>query len=196
MRNPTSRKLMPQPVEVSISAPEAFADRRSVPAILCGRQTDRPSRRRRPVSGSHSHRRSGSSENLDAGTCHGLTEDEINRTSILADGSVARRMALSASKEVKVSMHASARSNLPIRSGRVQNTRSEAWNLPGSRTGRVPGTCAIACRYRVGLPDLVDAFQAQGRESPDLVETMINGNGRRDPADLPLDLAIQANSTP
>lgn len=138
-----------------------------------------------------------------------LSDEEINRSAALVDGSVARRTALRAANGAKASLHASVSCKLTIRSDRVQNTRSEALNLLRNRKGRAPhivavtaeptpsriaaialGTGDIDCVYHFALPELVSVLKDQGRESLDLVETMIDGKRLRDIADLPLDLVI------
>lgn len=138
-----------------------------------------------------------------------LEDAEINRNAGLVDRSVAERTALRASNGAKASLHASVSCKLTIRSDRVQNTRSEALNLLRNRKGRAPhivavtaeptpsriaaialGTGDIDCVYHFALPELVEVLQEQGRDSLDLVETMVNGKRLRDIADLPFDLAI------
>jgi NgoMIV restriction enzyme len=95
------------------------------------------------------------------------------------------------------------------RSDRVQNTRSEALNLIRNRKGRLPhivavtgeplpsriaaialGTGDIDCVYHFALDERVSVLREQGRETPDLVATMGEGQRLRDIADLPLDLVI------
>lgn len=138
-----------------------------------------------------------------------LSDEEINRQAPLVDGTVARRTAIRATNGAKATLHASVSCKLTIRSDRVQNTRSEALNLLRNRKGRAPhivavtaeptpsriaaialGTGDIDCVYHFALPELVEVLQEQGRDSLDLVETMINGKRLRDIADLPLDLSI------
>lgn len=138
-----------------------------------------------------------------------LEDAEINKGSLLVDRSVARRTALRASNGAKATLHASVSCKLTIRSDRVQNTRSEALNLLRNRKGRAPhivavtaeptpsriaaialGTGDIDCVYHFALPELVEVLTEQGRESLELVETMIDGKRLRHIADLPLDLVI------
>ena len=138
-----------------------------------------------------------------------LDDQEINRNSILVDRSVAMKTTLRASNGAKASLHASVSCKLTIRSDRVQNTRSEALNLLRNRKGRAPhivavtaeptpsriaaialGTGDIDCVYHFALPELVEVLKEQGRESLELVETMIAGKRLRDISDLPLDLVI------
>lgn len=133
----------------------------------------------------------------------------INRHLPLVDDSVARRTALRVANGAKATLHASISCKLTIRSDRVQNTRSEALNLVRNRKGRLPhiaavtaeptpsriaaialGTGDIDCVYHFALPELVEVLKEQGRETLELVETMIEGQRLRDIADLPLDLVI------
>ncbi|QLQ20181.1 MAG: restriction endonuclease [Exiguobacterium profundum] len=137
------------------------------------------------------------------------TDANINRNMHLVDDMVARRTSLRVANGAKATLHASISCKLTIRSDRVQNTRSEALNLMRNRKGRLPhiaavtaepmpsriaaialGTGDIDCVYHFALPELVAVLTAQGRESLDLVETMIEGQRLRDIADLPLDLVI------
>lgn len=136
-------------------------------------------------------------------------DSAINRHELLVDGTVASRTALRQANGARASLHASISCKLTIRSDRVQNTRSEALNLIRNRKGRLPhivavtaeplpsriaaialGTGDIDCVYHVALTELVDVLRGQGRDSLDLVETMIDGQRLRDIADLPLDLII------
>lgn len=138
-----------------------------------------------------------------------LDDAVINRNALLVDDSVAGKTALRALNGAKASLHASVSCKLTIRSDRVQNTRSEALNLLRNRKGRAPhivavtaepspsriaaialGTGDIDCVYHFALSELVEVLKEQGRESLELVETMIDGKRLRDIADLPLDLAI------
>jgi hypothetical protein len=138
-----------------------------------------------------------------------LQDHQINRNGTLIDAGIARRTSLRASNGAKASLHASVSCKLTIRSDRVQNTRSEALNLLRNRKGRAPhivavtaepapsriaaialGTGDIDCVYHFALPELVQVLNEQGRDSLDLVETMVNGKRLRDIADLPFDLAI------
>lgn len=138
-----------------------------------------------------------------------LDDAEINKNALLVDKLVARKTALRASNGAKATLHASVSCKLTIRSDRVQNTRSEALNLLRNRKGRAPhivavtaeptpsriaaialGTGDIDCVYHFALSELVEVLKEQGRESLELVETMIDGKRLRDIADLPLDLAI------
>ena len=133
----------------------------------------------------------------------------INRFQPLVDGNVANRTALRAANGARATLHASISCKLTIRSDRVQNTRSEALNLVRNRKGRLPhivavtaeplpsriaaialGTGDIDCVYHFALTELVAVLKEQGRESLDLVETMIDGQRLRDIADLPLDLVV------
>lgn len=133
----------------------------------------------------------------------------INQDERLVDDLVAKRTALRAANGVKATLHASISCKLTIRSDRVQNTRSEALNLIRNRKGRLPhivaitgeplpsriaaialGTGDIDCIYHIALPELVEVLKEQGRETLELVETMIEGQRLRDIADLPLDLVI------
>lgn len=137
------------------------------------------------------------------------TDSNINRNLKLVDDTVARRTALRIANGAKATLHASVSCKLTIRSDRVQNARSEALNLMRNRKGRLPhivavtaeplpsriaaialGTGDIDCVYHFALPELVAVLQAQGRETLELVETMIEGHRLRDIADLPLDLVI------
>jgi hypothetical protein len=137
------------------------------------------------------------------------TDASINRNSFLVDDTVARRTALRSANGARATLHASISCKLTIRSDRVQNTRSEALNLVRNRKGRLPhivavtaepapsriaaialGTGDIDCVYHFALPELVQVLRAQGRETLELVETMIDGQRLRDIADLPLDLVI------
>lgn len=136
-------------------------------------------------------------------------DDAINMHGILVDRSVATRTSLRQSNGAKPTLHASISCKLTIRSDRVQNTRSEALNLVRNRKGRLPhifavtaeptpsriaaialGTGDIDCVYHFALPELVEVLRYQGRETLELVETMIEGKRLRDIADLPLDLVI------
>jgi hypothetical protein len=136
-------------------------------------------------------------------------DTQINRLGLLVDGTIATRTSLRKSNGAKPTLHASVSCKLTIRSDRVQNTRSEALNLVRNRKGRLPhivavtaeptpariaaialGTGDIDCVYHFALPELVSVLREQGRETLELVETMIEGKRLRDIADLPLDLAI------
>ena len=133
----------------------------------------------------------------------------INRSALLVDETIARHTALRAANGAMATLHASISCKLTIRSDRVQNTRSEALNLIRNRKGRLPhiaavtaeptpsriaaialGTGDIDCVYHFALPELVAVLTEQGRETLELVETMIEGQRLRDIADLPLDLVI------
>lgn len=133
----------------------------------------------------------------------------INRNQILVDDTVAQHTALRAANGARATLHASISCKLTIRSDRVQNTRSEALNLIRNRKGRLPhivavtaepapsriaaialGTGDIDCVYHFALAELVETLHEQGRETLELVETMIEGQRLRDIADLPLDLCI------
>lgn len=137
------------------------------------------------------------------------TDENINARQVLVDGAVATRTSLRLANGAKPTLHASISCKLTIRSDRVQNTRSEALNLIRNRKGRLPhivavtaeptpsriaaialGTGDIDCVYHFALPELLDVLREQGRESLDLVETMIEGKRLRDIADLPLDLVV------
>jgi hypothetical protein len=137
------------------------------------------------------------------------TDETINAHQILVDGAVATRTSLRRANGAKPTLHASISCKLTIRSDRVQNTRSEALNLIRNRKGRLPhivavtaeptpsriaaialGTGDIDCVYHFALPELLDVLREQGRESLDLVETLIEGKRLRDFADLPLDLVV------
>lgn len=136
-------------------------------------------------------------------------DSSINRHDHLVDANVANHTALRLANGAKSTLHASISCKLTIRSDRVQNTRSEALNLIRNRKGRLPhivavtaeplpsriaaialGTGDIDCVYHFALPELVEVLREQGRETLDLVETMIDGQRLRDIADLPLDLVI------
>jgi hypothetical protein len=136
-------------------------------------------------------------------------DSAINATEKLVDGNVANRTALRIANGAKPTLHASISCKLTIRSDRVQNTRSEALNLVRNRKGRLPhivaitaeptpsriaaialGTGDIDCVYHFALPELVEVLREQGRETLDLVETMVEGKRLRDIADLPLDLVV------
>ncbi len=137
------------------------------------------------------------------------TDAAINRDAFLVDDSIAQHTALRLKNGARATLHASISCKLTIRSDRVQNTRSEALNLMRNRKGHLPhiaavtaeplpsriaaialGTGDIDCVYHFALPELVAVLTEQGRESLDLVETMIAGHRLRDIADLPLDLVI------
>ncbi len=136
-------------------------------------------------------------------------DSQINLHEGLVDETIAKRTALRQANGARPTLHASISCKLTIRSDRVQNTRSEALNLIRNRKGRLPhivavtaeplpsriaaialGTGDIDCVYHFALTELVDVLRAQGRETLDLVETMIEGQRLRDIADLPLDLII------
>ena len=136
-------------------------------------------------------------------------DSQINLHDHLVDDKVAKRTALRQANGVRPTLHASISCKLTIRSDRVQNTRSEALNLIRNRKGRLPhiaavtaeplpsriaaialGTGDIDCVYHFALAELVDVLREQGRETLELVETMIEGQRLRDIADLPLDLII------
>jgi len=136
-----------------------------------------------------------------------LDDATINAHETLVDDTVARLTSLRAANGARAMLHASISCKLTIRSDRVQNTRSEALNLMRNRKGRLPhiaavtaepmpsriaalalGTGDIDCVYHFALPELVAVLQDQGRDSLDLVETMIAGKRLRDIADLPFDL--------
>jgi hypothetical protein len=136
-------------------------------------------------------------------------DSTINATEMLVDGNVANRTSLRIANGAKPTLHASISCKLTIRSDRVQNTRSEALNLVRNRKGRLPhivaitaeptpsriaaialGTGDIDCVYHFALPELVAVLREQGRETLDLVETMVEGKRLRDIADLPLDLVV------
>jgi hypothetical protein len=123
----------------------------------------------------------------------------INRHQLLVDDTVARRTVLRAANGARATLHASISCKLTIRSDRVQNTRSEALNLVRNRKGRLPhivavtaepvpsriaaialGTGDMDCVYHFALPELVKTLQEQGRETLELVETMIEGQRLRD----------------
>lgn len=137
------------------------------------------------------------------------SDDNINRNMVLVDDTVARHTALRVANGANATLHASISCKLTIRSDRVQNTRSEALNLVRNRKGRLPhivavtaepvpsriaaialGTGDMDCVYHFALPELVETLREQGRETLELVETMIEGQRLRDVADLPLDLTI------
>lgn len=137
------------------------------------------------------------------------TDAAINALGQLVDAEVARFSPLRQFNNAGPSLHASISCKLTIRSDRVQNTRSEALNLIRNRKGRLPhiaavtaepvpsriaaialGTGDIDCVYHFALPELVAVLQEQGRDSLELVETMIEGQRLRDIADLPLDLIL------
>ena len=107
------------------------------------------------------------------------SDDNINRNMVLVDDTVARHTALRVANGANATLHASISCKLTIRSDRVQNTRSEAL-----------GTGDMDCVYHFALPELVETLREQGRETLELVETMIEGQRLRDVADLPLDLTI------
>lgn len=136
-------------------------------------------------------------------------DTRLNENGDLVDESVARRSFLRAVNGATSLLHASISCKLTIRSDRVQNTRSEALNLMRNRKGRVPhimavtaeplpsriaaiamGTGDIDCVYHFALPELLSVVRAQGRDSLELMEIMIEGNRLRDIADLPLDLVV------
>jgi len=136
-------------------------------------------------------------------------DSEINRFALLVDGDIAKRTALRQANGARATLHASISCKLTIRSDRVQNTRSEALNLMRNRKGRLPhivavtaeplpsriaaialGTGDIDCVYHFALTELVEVLREQGRETFELVETMIEGQRLRDISDLPLDLVI------
>lgn len=136
-------------------------------------------------------------------------DSEVNRHGFLVDETVAKRTALRVSNGARPTLHASISCKLTIRSDRVQNTRSEALNLIRNRKGRLPhivavtaeplpsriaaialGTGDIDCVYHFALTELVEVLREQGRETLELVETMVEGQRLRDIADLPLDLII------
>ena len=136
-------------------------------------------------------------------------DSQINLHENLVDGTVASRTALRRANGANNTLHASISCKLTIRSDRVQNTRSEALNLIRNRKGRLPhivavtaeplpsriaaialGTGDIDCVYHFALTELVEVLREQGRETLELMETMIEGQRLRDIADLPLDLVI------
>lgn len=136
-------------------------------------------------------------------------DSRINQNENLVDETVAKRTALRKANGARPTLHASISCKLTIRSDRVQNTRSEALNLIRNRKGRLPhivavtaeplpsriaaialGTGDIDCVYHFALTELLAVLREQGRESLDLVETMVEGQRLRDIADLPLDLII------
>ena len=138
-----------------------------------------------------------------------VSDAVLNQHLNLADETVARYTALRQLNGARASLHASISCKLTIRSDRVQNTRSEALNLVRNRKGRLPhivavtaepvpsriaaialGTGDMDCVYHFALPELLDTLRDQGRDSLELVETMIDGKRLRDIADLPLDLVI------
>lgn len=138
---------------------------------------------------------------------HALSDAAINAQGALVEEGIARLTSLRAANGARAMLHASISCKLTIRSDRVQNTRSEALNLTRNRKGRLPhiaavtaepmpsriaaialGTGDIDCVYHFALPELVAVLTEQGRDSLDLVETMIEGKRLRDIADLPFDL--------
>lgn len=138
-----------------------------------------------------------------------VSDEAINAGTLLVDDNVARCTSLRNINTSRPTLHASISCKLTIRSDRVQNTRSEALNLVRNRKGRLPhivavtaepvpsriaaialGTGDIDCVYHFALPELVDTLREQGRETLELVETMIDGQRLRDIADLPFDLVI------
>lgn len=137
------------------------------------------------------------------------TDDYINQNGLLVDEAVARQTPIRQINCQMPTLHASISCKLTIRSDRVQNTRSEALNLIRNRKGKLPhiaaitaeplpsriaaialGTGDIDCVYHFALHELVSVLSEQGRETLELVQTMISGKRLRDISDLPLDLII------
>lgn len=107
-------------------------------------------------------------------------------------------------------LHASISLKWSIRTGRSQNTRTEALNLIRNRKGRLPnivvlsaepmptrlrsiasGTGDVDCTYHLALPELVNAVEEEGTpQQREALETLVLGRRLRDISDLPLDLAI------
>jgi hypothetical protein len=139
-----------------------------------------------------------------------LADDELNRTQVVVDASVARLTSLRAANHPLPTLHASISCKWTLRSDRAQNARSEGLNLVRNRKGHLPhvavitaeptpgriaslalGTGDIDCVYHFALPELKEALEEQGRlETLELLNMMIDGKRLRDISDLPLDLAI------
>ena len=139
-----------------------------------------------------------------------MTDEEINRTRLIVDGSVATKAALRATVQTLPILHAVISCKWTLRTDRAQNARSEALNLIRNRKGRLPhvavvtaeptparisslalGTGDLDCVYHFALPELVAAVHADGGgDTAELLDTMIDGNRLKDISDLPLDLAV------
>ncbi len=141
---------------------------------------------------------------------HLLEDDEINKTNILVDESVARKADLRKANGGKPLLHASISSKWTIRSDRSQNSRSEALNLIKNRKGHLPhivvvtaeplpsrlssialGTGEIDCVYHFALHELQERVNTlQNEEAMELLKIMVEGKRLKDISDLPLDLAV------
>jgi NgoMIV restriction enzyme len=103
-----------------------------------------------------------------------VTDEEINRYTMLVDGSVALKSSLRKTNGGAPLLHASISCKLTIRSDRSQNSRSEALNLIRNRRGKLPhivvvtgeplpsrlssialGGGDIDCVYHFALPELL-----------------------------------------
>lgn len=139
-----------------------------------------------------------------------VDDDEINRSELLVDDSVALMSSLRKSNGGAPLLHASVSCKLTIRSDRSQNSRSEALNLIRNRRGKLPhivvvtaeplpsrlasvalGSGDIDCVYHFALPELLETVKELGLDdSKELLDIMVNGKRLKDISDLPLDLAV------
>ena len=107
-------------------------------------------------------------------------------------------------------LHSTISCKWTIRSGRSQNSRTEALNIIRNRKGNTPhiavvaaepmptrlssiamGTGDIDCTYHIALPELVDTLEEMGNEDQlDMLRLLIEGRRLRDISDLPFDLAV------
>jgi hypothetical protein len=106
-------------------------------------------------------------------------------------------------------LHATISCKWTIRSGRSQNSRTEALNIIRNRKGNTPhiavvtaepmptrlssiamGTGDIDCTYHIAFPELIDTLEEMGNEDQlDMIRLLVRGRRLRDISDLPLDLA-------
>jgi hypothetical protein len=139
-----------------------------------------------------------------------VTDEEINRYTMLVDGSVALKSSLRKTNGGAPLLHASISCKLTIRSDRSQNSRSEALNLIRNRRGKLPhivvvtgeplpsrlssialGGGDIDCVYHFALPELLETVrELELSDSEEALKIMVNGNRLKDISDLPLDLAV------
>ena len=106
-------------------------------------------------------------------------------------------------------LHATISCKWTIRSGRSQNSRTEALNLIRNRKGKTPhiavvtaepmptrlasiamGTGDIDCTYHMALRELIDTVEEMENEDQlGMLNLLIDGRRLRDISDLPFDLA-------
>jgi hypothetical protein len=107
-------------------------------------------------------------------------------------------------------LHATVSCKWTIRSGRSQNSRTEALNIIRNRKGNTPhiavvaaepmptrlssiamGTGDVDCTYHMALPELLETLEdMQNEDQLDMLNLLIDGRRLRDISDLPFDLAV------